>query len=279
MWSPDGQYIATINHEAGGEAGWPVLRLLDFQSGAEQAYLRGGIFADWRMAFDPQGKFIVTLVNSFTSIDGQPGELALWNVDDILKRHDVYNTQANYLQLQQNYIPASTITFMPGTSLFAVAEQNTITLMDETRKPIQTFNGDWDYVSQLIFSPDGSLVVASVEKFIPNSGDGTPDQTEAVGIYIWRTDDGERVKFMPYPSYIGNLAFSPDGSLLVVVDFRGQANIYETLTDRILKTFAVREVTVGQWRGSSIRNLQFNADGTLLISAIGDGIKLWGVKP
>jgi WD40 repeat protein len=271
-WSPDGEHIAVLGSDAGGEASWPIIHLLDSKSGAEQGYLRGSIFSNWSMSFDPASLTLATGGYVGMGLSTVPGQLALWQVQYVLKAHNLYRTQANFF----DYIDDPglfTVAYKPDDGLLAVSDSEKISLLNESREIVRTFDGDWNFVPQMMFSADGSVLAAIVAARVPHTE--YPFEIKRLGVYLWNTDDVEQRTFIPYSTWISTIALSPDGNLFALANDKGIVLLYETFTGRLLKTFRPHNVDNRTW----VSDLEFSGDGTLLVSAGYDGVKLWGVKP
>ena len=119
----------------------------------------------------------------------------------------------------------------------------------------------------LAFSPDGSLLA------IGSLFDST--------IRIWRVADGSLVHtFSGSGNRVEDIAFSPNGTILVSASDDGTFQLWRVADGRLLRTVRAE---YGDWwdtlnygSGASIRSLAFSADGKTLATGMVDGkILLW----
>jgi WD40 repeat protein len=113
-----------------------------------------------------------------------------------------------------------------------------------------------DYPDVLYFSPDSRYLVAR--------------ETVYGESWVWNWISGERILHLTDHSF---MTFSPDGSLMADATSDGRIHLWDTAT------WTEAAVLTGHGERS---DLQFNRDGTLLIStgggSLGDGIlRLWGI--
>ncbi len=76
---------------------------------------------------------------------------------------------------------------------------------------LSTFTGHTDVVNSLAFSPDSA-------KLLSGSADGTA--------ILWNVADGTKLRILPNGSYVGNVAFAPDGQSFATAAFSPLAPLF-----------------------------------------------------
>ncbi len=120
-----------------------------------------------------------------------------------------------------------------------------------------TFKGHGDYVSSVIFSPDGQTLAS-----------GSADKT----VKLWDTKTGkELVTFKGHGDRVSSLAFSPDGRTLA----SGSAD----KTVRLWEVKTARELASLKGHGLYVLSVIFSPDGrTLASGGLDKMVKLWDAK-
>jgi WD40 repeat protein len=102
------------------------------------------------------------------------------------------------------------------------------------------------------FSPDGRRVAAA-----------DPGQ-----VRVWDTATGEELLALAQAARIGSLRFSPDGQRLVLSDEQGTLVLWDLLTGQEALRLQ-----------GGLREVWFSADGSRLLSAGGQAVKIWEAAP
>ncbi|MYF99780.1 sigma-70 family RNA polymerase sigma factor [Candidatus Poribacteria bacterium] len=191
-------------------------------------------------------------------------------------------------------------------NIFAVGyEDGKIRLEDaNSGKTLNTLQGHRDRISQLVFSPDGNLLVSSAYFKDPlhlwdvttgkllktltknprfwgflkfsNNGKTLACQTRDNDIELWdvatktlRITIGEKFKSpIPYESEIHAIAFSSDSKRIAVANYKGEIQIWDVNTGDELFSFH-KGHTYG------LRELAFSQNSRTLAAGQGDAIQLW----
>lgn len=160
--------------------------------------------------------------------------------------------------------------FMPGTNLFALAQNKSVTL----REP-----GGTNLVGELLklaslrttvralrFSPDGKLLAAG-------AANSYTSRNSPGDFRVWETQTWQPAPWSPKgleESGVGDLDFSPDGQLLAVGRVSGATELWDVKAGKQLS------LLLSQW--GSISGVAFSPDGTRLATASQDGsLRLWDI--
>jgi hypothetical protein len=115
--------------------------------------------------------------------------------------------------------------------------------------------------NSLAISPDGRWMAAGAGS--PMAGPGSPDNA----LWIWDLTTGAQVVSMPFTGAVGDLAFSPDSTLLAVGEFGVGTGVHLwSLTTQSAQ--AVLPCEPG-WRGTT--SMDFSPDGARLAVGSEDG--------
>ena len=141
--------------------------------------------------------------------------------------------------------------------LYAVGYKNgKIRLKDATTgKHLKTFQGPKGRISQLVFSPDGTLLVANTSN-APNR--------------LWDVNTGKSIKDLTQNATMwGILTFSQDGKTLVCQKQSGEIELWDVAT-KMLRT------TLGEDLRIPIHTLAFSSDAKTIVAANPNGeIRIW----
>ncbi len=120
-----------------------------------------------------------------------------------------------------------------------------------------TFKGHGDYVSSVIFSPDGQTLAS-----------GSADKT----VKLWDTKTGkELVTFKGHGDRVSSLAFSPDGRTLASGSLDKTVKLWDAKTGQELVTL--------KGHGDHVYSVAFSPDGrTLASGGLDTTVKLWDTK-
>jgi WD40 repeat protein len=134
-------------------------------------------------------------------------------------------------------------------SLFAAGDQ-----------PLATLTGHTGYVSDVAFSPDGTLLATSSDDNTAGLWDTTRrGTTEPLATLTGHTD------------LVSGVAFSPDGTLLATSSGDGTARLWDTTRRGTTEPLATLTGHTG-----GVSGVAFSPDGTLLATSSGDGTaRLW----
>ncbi|MDE0635684.1 MAG: T9SS type A sorting domain-containing protein [Candidatus Poribacteria bacterium] len=240
--SPDGRTIASsggVIYENKWFADDYSVRLWDVNSGKEKAILLGHERSVYYATFSPDGRFLVSCGGDKRTIfwDTTTGN-SLWTI--IRKEQGV-----------------ARITFSPDSRKFAFEDSAGIHLWDiASRKLITTFTGSISESSNIVFSPDGSIIATG--------GSGQE-------VHLWNIYTGERNTIMT--GHVGrfkNVIFSPDGQTLVTTgDWEdGTVRFWEPVSGELKLTL--------MGIPDSVYNPVFSPDGSTL-ATLGSGgtVLLW----
>lgn len=223
-FSPKGNRLVSADSKG-------VLRVWDVQRGYELQMFTEETNWIWSIAFSPDGKYLASAHHEknarLWSIESgeQIIELSLELPQDTSKyKGDDRQVQAmlGWLEKGSGYNPApATITFSPDGTVLAGGAFREIGVWDartyELRMLICQPQG-YQRVEALKFSPCGRYLVS-----------GTSWQgTDKVSIRLWEVSTGRNIHtFWGHPTDIQDLAFSPDGSLLVSASYDGTILLWD----------------------------------------------------
>lgn len=176
-----------------------------------------------------------------------------------------------------------------------------IFLPSNENMPIRTSEGEYDYVEDIGFSPDGRiLAVASTKGLeawsIPDrrlvwrldagwsrvvawspDGEFVAAGGQATKVQVWRTRDGMLVSdLVGHTRTIEALAWSPDGSRLASNSRDGTARIWRLQgSDGALEHVLTTPAVNAQGERSSVESIAFSPDGRIIAMAEGTKVGLW----
>jgi WD40 repeat protein len=235
--SPDGRTLA-VTHIDG------TVELLDTATLKRRRAFRAIRGFAGSASFSPDGRLL--------AVAGEGGRITLWDV----------RTRARAGELEGLRADSQALAFSPGGRLLAAAEagfQPPRMRIWDVRRRAQTRFAASITASALAFSPDETLVAAA-------NGLDTADGAE-----IFDAQSGAEVKFVETPEPTRSVAFSPDGSLLVVGLFDGTVRFFST--DAWKRVGSPFEAHAG-----IVMSTSFSPDGRVLATSGADGtVALWDV--
>jgi WD40 repeat protein len=184
------------------------------------------------------------------------------------------------------------------------ANLHRLPVRDESGRLVATLHGRFqeDYLRPIARSPDGSLIalggerpgiwdarsgrlLADLRRHLPTSGGSPPSFVDvafspdgtllaAMGIFntlVLRSADGHRIARLPDSGAgFGRVAFSADGAQLVTAPDRGEAELWEPKTGRMLASLPT----------DGVRSAVFSPDGTRVLTASTNGTaSSWEAAP
>jgi WD40 repeat protein len=225
------------------------IQLVDVRTGAAPTAAGGPTGTSNYLLFSRDGKTVVS-----TNLDGT---VTLWDVGSATPRETF---RAHSAAVQQPVFGPD------GRTLYTVSHDGTAIAWDigggrGLGRPFtfthdRAFDKDWDR-HPARFSRDGRLIAVGLKE----EGIGLWDARKLRPVAAPLLDTGGEVKA---------LAFSADGRTLAAVTLDGMATVWD-VESRSLRQAAFR---VDRWLAVGV---SFSADGTMLATAGGEGVKLWEV--
>jgi WD40 repeat protein len=128
--------------------------------------------------------------------------------------------------------------------------------------------GHGDKVSKAAFSPDSQLV-ATITEWVRQESGGGPAPAIDTAARLWEVASEERPKELQgHTREIRDVAFSPNGNLVVTASVDETARVWDSHTKR--------ELTILRGHQSPVQSARFSADGTSILTTAEDGgVRLW----
>ena len=255
-FSPDGKTFATGSWSQEGR-----IQLWDIDTAAQVSTMGKGIGSVGVLAFSEDGKTLASVGW------GRGTRFHVWDVDT---GHEVSHFTGKQVSIRGRALAVS-----PNHRFVVSAGRNKIFIWDTRTGSLQhTIEGREDLASSLAFSPDSKMLA---------SGHAT--------IRLWNVETGSQMSRLDGHTRIVNaLTFSPDGKTLASGDSGGDIRLWnigaggDQLTlPRLLGTLTSKSKPLPNKRTFTehkrpIKALDFNAEGTTLVSASRDNtIRLWDV--
>ena len=246
-----------------------------------------GIYFGGTLALSPDGNTIVTAY-------GEAGEVTGYDREGVELFTFPFSVKVICTDISPN-----------GRYLAVGGINNTIFIFDlATRQPVTGLVSDHEYVSNVVFSSDGRVLLASYERpgNVLKTWDTTTWQETATFTHsterfdyhdLLFTPDGQEVVFActqsveiqfldfatsqivrEFPDHTRapyKIAFSPDGSLLASASDDFTVRIWDMETGQTIRTIR---------NAHEAGAVAFSPDGTLIAFSIwGEGIQVWAVTP
>jgi eukaryotic-like serine/threonine-protein kinase len=240
-FSPDGNTLAAGDY---GPAG--LIRLWDWRTGKE---VRAPLPHDdiiLHVSFSPDGRYLA----AFKTKDWSKNpELLVWEVESgravMRMRHDC-----------PGYLARGAARFRPDGRAVAARDANGVLHLWEVPSGQLLGQRPLDGEGVTRFSPDGRVVAAAA-----NLGVRLLDGATLAPLHAG---------YLPHPDRITDVAFSPDGALLLTAHVTGSAQLWDVATRKAIGPPAV---LIGP-----IRAVTFTTDGTTCVCVAADGtVRRWPV--
>ena len=267
VFSPDGETIASASNDR-------TIRLWNANTCKLLKTLMGHTDAVRRVVFSPDGETIASAGNDRT--------IRLWNANtgELIKTLTGHIENVNTVAFSPdgNTIASGSGTFLGGDDSGDVSVGEEIRLWNtHTGELIKTLIGHTSVVNSVVFSPDGNTIASGSGHW--RGYEGVASAGEEVS--LWNAHTGELLKTLTgHKDVVSNVAFSPDGNLIVSGDWyywdghlsswtwSGEIRVWDAHTGEHLKTLT------GHTGGVS--SVAFSPDGKTLASGRTDGtILLW----
>jgi len=298
-FSPDGTVLAAAEGDPAASIG--TIQLYDSASGLPLRTLEGHESAVWGLAFSPDSRYLAsagrdhtarvwdwvsgTLVKSLTfpnevvSVAFSPDSriLAVGGVDELpgspLQDAAIwtYNVDSWEPQLKlAEYWNILDIAFSPDGSLMVGGGAS------RNARVWRTSDGAEQFVlyhagqfSSIAISPDGPTAATG----LCEESDG-PGQCIRGAVWVWSLSSRKLIETLSdFASAVAEVAYSPDGSVLIAASPDGTLRAYSTSDYRPLLTTAAPP---GPFQ-VEISDMALSADGRLLATGGSGGIDLWRV--
>ncbi len=244
VFSPDNSVVA----EAGGNTDDFAIRLWDVPTGQPIGVINGHTSYVAGLAFSPDGQMLVSV-----SDDGM-AKVWDWRTGELLKQlefsHGVYSVR-----------------FSPDGQTLAIGGVDE-TINQVSHAAVWTFAvGSWEprakfpefiNVTSMAYSPAGGVLV----------GGGT-----SRNVQVWRASDAALIFTLNHAHQVSDIAISPDGSTvatatcITVVNYEcsdGGIWLWDLPSGKLLKKISGLP--------NFVENVQFTADGSMLIASTRDGM-------
>ena len=198
------------------------------------------------------------VVNLAISPDGRRLVSASW--DETI---GVWDLASGELLQRFSDLPSNTIALSPdGQQVFSSDDGSDHVLWDlETGTIIRTFGEPSPDGAAVAFSPDGEIVAGTIPS----------------GIALWDVETGEELLRRSGFSFVWNLTFSPDGSMLATTSDGGGITIIDTATGDILQRFP--SFDNGNHWTENTNGIAFSPDGQHLLSGWASwAVVLWDLR-
>ncbi len=290
-YSPDGNVFAVATSVG--------IWLYDTETYQETALLAHNNKGVVRIVFNLEG----SILSSGERSDG----ITLWDV----------STQKLMKTFQEGSAMYRGMYFSSDGQTFAHASHKEIYLYDiVTGKDKHILKGDQDFITSIVFSPDGkTLASGSLDKTIylwdvdtgahKQTLEGHPDEVTRVSfspdgntlisvckdmtIYYWDISTGERKKTLAdkglitdqldKPETVERVSFSQDNNILATIRFNNTIRLWDTTTGTLIQTFPSQDTDKQEKDYSkNINSVLFSPDNRTAIGFVGRmEIRIWDV--
>ena len=203
------------------------------------------------------------------------GSVRLWDVNTDVKKDFYPSSSRGFNGMLRDIIGREVtaaelyLNSVDNKGIFAVGyEDGKIRLEDASNgEHLKTLQGHKDHVSQLAFSPDGTLLVANT----PNAP-----------LRLWDVNTGKSLKTLTQNArFRGILTFSKDGKTLACQTREGEIELWDVASKTLRTTLGARlDSKIYQLAFSSeIHQLAFSSDSKRVVGANRNGeIRVWDVN-
>ncbi|MGA7329569.1 MAG: hypothetical protein WBX25_35090 [Rhodomicrobium sp.] len=208
--SPDGKSLAVGGWLGGNKEESDAIRIYDFASGTQTALLKGHNDVVVRVAFSPDGRYLLSGSHDNTAI--------IWDLANARMLHR--------LQGHRHFVYG--VGFSPdGAHAVTSSWDHDLRLWSvESGALLAIMTGHRGMVKDLSVAPDGRIA----------SGDGLGE------IRLWNVQTGTLLKTLARQAPVDSLSFSPDGKLVLAVTEANDknspvCNVYDTVSGRQTVTY------------------------------------------
>jgi WD40 repeat protein len=212
-FSPNGRLLAFASFDGDGLSGEPSVTLWDLEAGQELGILAAGDVIG--LAFSPDGKLLATQSPS-------PGATRIWQVD--LDSPETFGQELARLGGSATASEVSTITFLPDNRRILYLGNDLQVKVWDIEGPAQilSFACTSGPVAAAV-SPTGTLVAIS-------NVDGAIKLCWLEPTYEWQTITLPAGALTTGQAKFGNVAFSPDGTVIYTAHRSGRLQAWDTAT-------------------------------------------------